>query len=710
MKDLSRKLNVKPRFVETVLKLLEDNTVPFIARYRKEMTGEMDETAIREIEKAYEARLRLQERKEDVIRLIEERGMLTEELRIEIEAADKLIDVEDLYRPYKEKKKTKASEAEKKGLAPLAEALLACAPDADVNKHATAFLNDDVQTIEAAIEGAQHIIAEKVSDNPRNRKWVRRHLEHHGRLVCKKKKAGIDKKRIYETYYEYDEALKHVKLFRILAINRAEKEKILSVSIDVEEKDVLKRIEKRTVKDPESPCAPTIASAIEDAYKRLIKPSVEREIRSMLSERAQTQAIEIFGENLRSLLMQPPMKDKRVLGIDPAFRTGCKLAVVDDLGTFVKSDVVYPHLPAKREEAEKKMLSTLSEYAIDVIAIGNGTASRETEAFIADILKKHDGDCRYVIVNEAGASVYSASELAKSEFPDLAVEERSAVSIARRFQDPLSELVKIEPRSIGVGQYQHDMPKTKLNDALDFIVETVVNQVGVNVNTASVQLLSHVAGLTRKIAKQLVDHRETNGVFRSRSTLLDVEGFGPKTFEQAAGFLRILDGDNPLDKTSIHPESYEETEKILSSSELTAADIGSNVLKETISALNPETVATAVGLGEPTVKDIFTALIAPLRDPRDDVDRPLLKKDLLKLEDLRPGMELQGTVRNVVDFGVFVDCGVKDDGLVHISQLSEAYVKHPLDVVSVGDIVKVWVKDIDLERSRLQLTMVKEKA
>jgi len=713
--ELSKTLNVKTKQIETVLELLEENTVPFIARYRKELTGALDEEQIREISKAYEAKKHLQDRKADVIRLIDEKGLLTEELNAQILAAEKLVDVEDLYRPFKEKKKTKATMAMKKGLEPLADFIMSF-PDESIRQKAQMFLTEEVANEEEALEGAMHIISERISDDARYRKWIRNFTYENGVLKTAKKKDAKDEREVYSMYYDYEEPVKRIKLFRVLALNRAEKEKVLTVKIEADETRIFGYLNKQVIEGRESESNQFIMHAIEDGYKRLIKPSVERELRSELSEKAEEQAILIFSENLRSLLLQPPMKGKRVLGVDPAYRTGCKLAVVDELGTMQHIDVIYPHQkypgehihPSRIEEAKNKVIAILNKYNIDIVAIGNGTASRETESFIVETFKEIKGDYYYIIVNEAGASVYSASELAKKEFPKLQVEERSAVSIARRLQDPLSELVKIDPQSIGVGQYQHDVTQSKLTDSLDFVVETTVNQVGVNVNTASAALLEHVAGLSKAVAKNVVKYREENGAFKNRKALLKVPKLGAKTYEQSVGFLRVLNGDNPLDKTGIHPESYPLTNKILHAVNATSSDIGSDIMRLKLSQTNVGELAKQLEAGVPTVEDIIKSILQPLRDPRDDFDSPILKSDVLKLEDLKPGMALQGTVRNVVDFGVFVDCGVKDDGLVHISELSKGFVKHPLDVVSVGDIVKVWVKSVDLKRSRLQLTMVED--
>lgn len=719
LQDIARNLKITKKQITTVLAMLEEgNTVPFIARYRKEQTGALDEEQIREINKEYEYKVNLLKRKEDVIRLIDEKGMLTEELRQDILKAEKLVDVEDLYRPYKEKKKTKATVAIKKGLKPLADFLLLFPFEGSVEEEAKKYLTEEVLSIEEAIEGAQHIIAEEISDFSDFRKWIRSYTFRAGLMQSKVKKNAEDENKTYEIYYAYEEPLKKVKLYRVLALNRGEKEKVLTVKITVEDEKIHQYLEDGIIEDKGSISVPYIKAAIKDAYKRLIKPSIEREIRSELSEKAEDNAIHIFGENLRSLLLQPPMKGKMVLGVDPAYRTGCKLAVVDKMGKMNFIDVIYPHQKFPGEKVPKdrikesflKVMAVIKKFDIDIIAIGNGTASRETEQFITAVLKRVEKEIYYIIVNEAGASVYSASELAKEEFPKLQVEERSAVSIARRLQDPLSELVKIDPKSIGVGQYQHDVTQNKLSDSLDFVVETAVNQVGVNVNTASVQLLQYVAGLNKTTAKNIVKFREENGEFNERKQILKVPRMGAKAYEQAVGFLRILNGKNPFDKTGIHPESYALAEKLLNELDITPSELGNPILKLKIDNVEKEALASKLDAGVNTVEDILDAFVAPLRDPRDDVEAPILRSDVLKLDDLKLGMELKGTVRNVVDFGVFVDCGVKDDGLVHISQLKKGFVKHPLDVVSVGEIVTVWVKEIDLKRHRLQLTMIKENA
>ncbi len=714
IKQLANSMKITSSRVQTVLSLLKDNTVPFIARYRKEMTGGMDEEAIREIDKAYQYQKQLKERKEDVLRLIDEKGMLDADLKAQILSAKQLIDVEDLYRPFKEKKKTKATIAIKQGLEPLADIMMTFDPEIDPSVEAKAFLTEEITTVAAAIEGAGFIIAERISDKADYRKWIRHYTYQNGEVIAKKKKDAEDEKGIYERYYNYHSPIHRVKMFHVLALNRAEKEKVLSVKIDCDEEKVFAYLEQKEIKNTQASVTPYIVAAIKDGYKRLIKPSIERELRSELTEKAENHAIDIFGENLRSLLLQPPLKGKVVLGIDPAFRTGCKLTVVDAMGTLQAIDVIYPHpkisgKPLNKDEVNKyqeKVLSLINRYDVDIIAIGNGTASRETEAFIIETIKRSKKPVYYTIVNEAGASVYSASKLAKKEFPKLQVEERSAVSIARRLQDPLSELVKIESKSIGVGQYQHDVNQTKLSDRLDFTVETAVNSVGVNVNTASVSLLNYVAGVSKTISKNIVETREKHGAFTNRKQLLKVKGIGAKSYEQAIGFLRVLQGDNPLDKTAIHPESYHIAKAILTSLEASLDMVGSEDLRARLQEVKAQDFLATLEAGLPTIEDILSSLAQPLRDPRDDAPKPILKQDVLSLKDLTPGMKLKGTIRNVVDFGAFVDCGVKEDGLVHISKLKRGFVKHPLDVVQVGDVVDVWVIDTDLERSRLQLSMV----
>ncbi len=706
---------IKETQVKAVLDLLaEGNTVPFIARYRKEVTGSLDEEQIQAIQKEFEYGQNLQKRKDDITRLIDEKGMLTEELRLKIDEAMKLVDLEDLYRPYKEKKKTKATEAMAKGLEPLAKTMMTFPLVADIDELAKPYLNEQVPTISEAFQGAKYIIAETISDNAAFRKWIRDYTTRTGKIVTKKKKDAVDELGTYQNYYEYEEPLKTVKLHRILAINRAENEKVITVNIEVATEEIQAFLEKQIIGNRTSPVNPMIQEAIADAYKRLIAGAIEREIRSDFTEKAEDSAIKLFSENLRSLLLQPPMKGKMVLGIDPAFRTGCKMAVIDPFGKFIDKSVIYPHEAKvgaspdlrKVEEAKAKVKSLITKYHIDIIAIGNGTASRETEAFVAELIKDLSAPVYYVIVSEAGASVYSASDLAREEFPDFHVEERSAVSIARRLLDPLSELVKIDPKSIGVGQYQHDVSQSKLAEQLDFVVSTAVNRVGVNVNTASPSLLKYVSGLSSGVATNVVKYREAFGPFKNRKELLNVSKLGPKIFEQAVGFLRIPDGENPLDRTPIHPESYELALNILRHIGVEPSDIGTPICKWKAETVDRVELAKKLGANPLTVNDLLEAIVSPMRDVRDDYPQPLLKSDLLKLEDLKPGMELQGTVRNVVDFGAFIDVGIKEAGLVHISKMSKTYIKHPLEAVSVGNIVKVWVVSVDLDRKRLQLTML----
>lgn len=713
--QVAARLSIKASQVETVLSLFEEgNTVPFIARYRKEATGSLDEEQIFAIEKEYEYGKNLAKRKEDIARLIDEKGMLTPELKKAIDDAVKLVDLEDLYRPYKEKKKTKATEAIAKGLEPLAAWLMTFPKDGSLMETAKTFVNDKVSTPEEALEGASFIIAEKISDQAEYRKWIRETTMRLGKLVTKKKKGAEDELGTYQNYYEYAEPLKQIKLHRILAINRAEKEKVVSVAIEAPTEDILTYLDRMVIGDKRSIAVPLIQDAVADGYKRLIEGAIEREIRSDFTDRAEDQAIHIFAENLRSLLLQPPMKGKMVLGVDPAYRTGCKLAVIDSFGKFLAKDVIYPHeafigqnvSSRQIEEAKMKIKKLIRDYKIELVAIGNGTASRETESFVAGVLKELDRPVYYVIVSEAGASVYSASDLAREEFPDLHVEERSAVSIARRMQDPLSELVKIDPKAIGVGQYQHDVAENKLSESLDFVVSTAVNQVGVNLNTASVSLLKYVSGLTGATAQNIVKHREKNGPFRDRQAILDVPKLGPKSFEQAVGFLRIPDSVNPLDKTPIHPESYPLALKALDYLKIDAKDLGSPVVQAKVGFVDRKQMAKHLNIAEVTLSDLLDAFASPMRDPRDQFPQPLLKSELLKLEDMKVGMELQGTIRNVVDFGAFVDVGIKEAGLVHISKMSTKFIKHPLEAVSVGQIVKVWVLGVDLDRKRLQLTLV----
>ena len=725
LKQIEAEQNVSVPQIKAVLKLIEEGgTVPFIARYRKEVTGGLDEEQIRAIYQEWEYGQKLAERKEDIMRLIEEKGKLTAELKEAIVSSTKLSELEDIYRPFKEKKKTRATEAKRRGLEPLAEYLLSFPKTGDVLEEAEKYVTKEVteeltkdglvvKNANEALQGAEDIIAEMVSDEAKYRKWIRSLFQRSGELVSQLKDEKLDEKRVYEMYYNYREPINTIRLHRVLAINRGEAEKVLKVSIAEDYDRIIKFLNRNVVKDSDSVTAPYVKLAVEDAYKRLIKTSIEREIRSDLKDQAEDQAIKIFAENLKHYLLTPPMKGKVVLGVDPAYRTGCKLAVVDATGKVLTIDKIYPNQKNKEEVVSDervqqeidKIHALVDKFDVEVIAIGNGTASRETESFIAEALKQIDKEVYYIIVSEAGASIYSASELAREEFPTFAVEERSAVSIARRLQDPLSELVKIDPKSIGVGQYQYDVTQSKLSDSLDFVVETAVNSVGVNINSASVPLLQRVSGLNAKTAKLIVDYRDQNGEFKTRQDI-KIKGIGPKTLEQAIGFLRIPNGDEKLDMTSIHPESYEIAEKILEKLGFTKDAIGSKELVAKINKLNRKEFIKEFEVGEYTFDDILDAFVSPLRDPRDKFDKPVLRSDVLHLEDLKPGMELQGTVRNVVDFGAFVDCGVKEDGLVHLSRMSKKFIKHPLDLVSVGDIIKVWVVSVILLKGRVELTMI----
>ncbi|MBZ6489441.1 Tex family protein [Priestia aryabhattai] len=706
---VSKEVEISQKQVQNVIALVEDgNTVPFIARYRKEQTGALDEVQIRNILDSWNYLMNLEERKEEVHRLIEEQGKLTEELAAQINQAKKLQQVEDLYRPFKQKRRTKATVAKEKGLEPLAQWLLSF-PRSEVKNEAQTYINEEagVQSSDEAIQGALDIVAEQISDEASYRQWIRTTTVKDGIIVTSVKDSEKDEKNIYEMYYEYTEAVKRIVPHRILAMNRGEKDGILKVSIDAPTDRILSYLHKEVIKKRDSSAEGYIISAIEDAYKRLIEPSIEREIRKELSEKAEERAIHIFSENLRKLLLQPPLKGKVVLGVDPAFRTGCKLAVVDETGKVLNIDVIYPHPPVRKAaEAQTKLKKMFAEYPIEVVAIGNGTASRETEQFVADVLKEIENPVYYLIVNEAGASVYSASDVAREEFPDFQVEERSAVSIARRLQDPLAELVKIDPKSVGVGQYQHDVSQKQLNDSLTFIVETVVNQVGVNANTASASLLQYVAGLNKTVAQNIVKYRDENGKFSNRKQLKKIPRLGAKTYEQCIGFLRIIEGEEPLDRTGIHPETYGDVKKLLKKAEVKETELGTEKVKEALKHIPLPQISEELSIGELTLKDIIEALVRPERDPRDELPKPLLRQDILKLEDLAKGIQLEGTVRNVVDFGAFIDIGVKQDGLVHISKLTNRYVKHPLDVVSVGDLVNVWVEDVDMKKGRVALTMI----
>lgn len=711
---LNRELSAySKKQLTAVLDLLRDgNTVPFIARYRKEVTGSLDEVQIREIEERHAYLTNLEKRKDDVLAAIEEQNKLTPELEKEIRAAQQMQRVEDLYRPYKQKRRTKATIAKEKGLEPLAQWVLTF-PAGNLEAEAAEYISEEkeVHSAEEALQGVHEILAEYISDNPTYRTWIRDYTYNSGTVEARVKDSSLDQKSVYEMYYEYSETIKTLVSHRILALNRGEKEEILSVAVDADEERILSYILKQELPENtrKTPATEAVTEAVADAYKRFIKPAIERDIRNELTEKAEDQAIEVFGENLSNLLLQAPLKDQTILGLDPAYRTGCKLAVIDATGKVLAIDVIYPHKPAsakKRQEAAERFVQLVSQYEVDTVAIGNGTASRESETFVAERLKAIGHRVAYVIVNEAGASVYSASEEARREFPDLQVEERSAVSIARRLQDPLAELVKIDPKSIGVGQYQHDVSQKKLTERLDFVIETVVNKVGVNVNTASAALLKHISGLTKTTAENVVTYREYNGKFTSRSQLKKVKRLGPKAYEQAVGFLRIPDGKEPFDHTGIHPETYKQADAVLKMAGLSKKDLGSSELSSRIRLLDENKVIKETQLGQETYQDILKALVAPGRDMRDDMPAPLLRTDVLTMEDLKEGMELEGTVRNVVDFGAFVDIGVKQDGLVHISKLSSKYVKHPKDVLSVGDIVKVWIDSVDLKKGRIALSMV----
>ncbi|MBK4850719.1 Tex family protein [Enterococcus faecium] len=707
-KELS---DYRPKQLTTVLNLLnEGNTVPFIARYRKEMTGSLDEVQIREIEERYAYLENLEKRKNEVIRLIDEQGKLTPELETEITQSVKMQQVEDLYRPYKQKRRTKATIAKEKGLEPLALWLMQLT-DGEVQSEAEKYIDKEkeVSSAEEALQGAHEIIAEQVSDNAKFRTWIRSYTYNKGMYVSQVKDEQADEKGAYEMYYDFAEPVHKMVSHRILATNRGEKEEVLKVFLQVDEAAILAYLDRQLVKNPASPSSSFVREAYQDSYKRFIQPAIERELRNELTEKADEQAIAIFGENLRNLLLQPPLKGKVVLGFDPAYRTGCKLAVVDATGKVLAIEVIYPHKPAaqaKREAAGPAFIQLINQYQVDMVAIGNGTASQESELFVAEQLKSADHKAYYAIVNEAGASVYSASEIARKEFPHLQVEERSAVSIARRLQDPLAELVKIDPKAVGVGQYQHDVSQKRLAEQLDFVVETAVNQVGVDVNTASPQLLQHISGLNKTTAQNIVSYREENGEFTARTQLKKVPRLGPKAYEQAIGFLRVPGGKNILDNTGIHPESYSIAKDILMTVHLSEKELGTEEAVEKLTRLSAEKLAESLSVGEETLADILAGLTQPGRDMRDEMPAPLLRTDVLSMEDLKPGMELTGTVRNVIDFGAFVDIGVKQDGLVHISKLSKKFVKHPTDVVSVGDIVTVWIEQVDTKKGRISLTML----
>lgn len=708
IKNIASDLNVKDSQVASALQLLSEGaTIPFIARYRKEVTGALDEEQLRKINEVYAYEVNLLERKESVIKLIDEKGLLTDELKEKILNAEKLVEVEDLYRPFKEKKKTKATDAINNGLEPLAKMIMSFPTKGDITSLTSKFINDKVKTVEEAVTGASYIIAEYISDNAYYRKWLRNFIFKNGFIISKKKKDAEDEKKVYEMYYDFKEEVSKIKSYRVLAINRAEKEKIVTVSIDIDDAKVLSFFEEKIIKNKESFAVDIVKNAIKDSYKRLIFPSVEREIRAALSEKAEDVAIKNFSENLENLLLTPPIKDKMVLGFDPAYRTGCKLAVLNPVGKVLKIEKIYPHPPVnKYEEAKAKTIDLINKYNIDIVAIGNGTASRESEKFISDVIKSIDRKVDYIIVSEAGASVYSASPLAIKEFPDLVVEERSAISIGRRLQDALSELVKITPESIGVGLYQHDVNAKKLSSSLDFVVTSAVNEVGVNINTASPSLLKYISGLTKTYIDKIIKYREEKGKILSREEVLKNKLLSEKVYEQAIGFMRVEGGSNIFDTTDIHPESYDIAKKVMEILNINAEEIGkcSDKLKD----INAKNLASKLGTDEYTIDTILKSFAKAHRDPRDEMEKPILKSDILEIKDLKINDKLEGTVRNVVDFGAFVDIGLHNDGLIHISKMSKNYIKHPSEVLKVGDIISVYVIGIDKEKEKVQLSLFKE--
>ena len=709
--EIGNNLNIKPKQVETVLNLLsEGNTIPFIARYRKEATGALDEEVIRSINEVYEYQVNLLKRKEDVIRLIDEKGLLTDELKTSILKCQKLVEVEDLYRPYKEKKKTKATEAIKNGLEPLAKMMMSFPTTGNLEEMSKKFITENVETVEKAVEGAKFIIAEWISDNASYRKWIRSFVFRNGILSTKVKKDNKDEKKVYEMYYDYKEEVRNIKPHRILAINRAEDEKVITVSIDVNQEEIIAYLESKLIKNKNSFVVNEVIDAIKDSLKRLIYPSIEREIRSELTDKANVVAIENFGKNVESLLLQPPMKEKVVLAFDPGYTNGCKLAVIDKTGKYLFSTVIKPFAASNASLEQSKIIlkNLLSQYNVDIVAIGNGTASRESEALVAEIIKTLDRKVEYIIVSEAGASIYSTEKVAQEEFPNLSPNERSAVSIGRRLQDPLAELVKIPPEGIGVGLYQHDVPQKDLKESLDFVVTKAVNNVGVNVNTASPSLLKYVSGITKTYIDKIIKYRDSKGRINSREELKKQKILSDKVYEQAIGFLRITDGDNILDVTDIHPESYDVTLKLLEKIGCTTGDIGSEKLVDALKNINIEEKAKELNTDFYTLDDIVKSLLKPNRDPRDEMPKPILKSDVLHVEDLHIGDKLQGTVRNVVDFGLFIDIGLHNDGLAHISKLSKEYIKHPSELFSVGDIVDCYVIDIKKDQEKVSLSLIEE--
>ncbi len=711
IKDIANNLNIGENQVSVVLSLLsEGNTIPFIARYRKEATGALNEEEIRSINEVYEYQVNLLKRKEDVIRLIDEKGLLTDEIKNNIMACTKLVEVEDIYRPYKEKKKTKATEAIKNGLEPLAKMMMAFPITGNIENLCKKFINDKVVDTESAVQGASYIIAEWISDNAYYRKCIRRYFYNNGVVVSKLKKEAVDDNKIYEMYYDFNEAVKYIKPHRILAINRGEKEKVLNVSIDVNKDEIISYLEKKLIKNDKSYVVSFIKDAIADAYKRLIEPSIEREIRAELTEKGDAAAIENFSKNLEALLLTPPLKEKVVLAFDPGFVNGCKLAVIDKTGKYLDSTVIKPFLKSDEEKritmSQEVVAQLIKKYNVEIIAIGNGTASRESEKFCADMIKKYNLACKYVIVSEAGASIYSASPQAIEEFPDLAVEKRSAVSIGRRLQDPLAELVKIPPEGIGVGLYQHDVSQKNLSESLDFVVQKCVNSVGVNVNTASPSLLKYVSGITKSAINKIISYREKKGRISSREELKKEKILTPKAYEQAIGFLRVTEGNNILDTTAIHPESYGIATSLLKDLGFSVKDLGTKKLVDALDNIDVEKEAAKYNTDKYTFGDVIASLKKPNLDPRDNYPQPILKSDVLDIKDLYVGEKLQGTVRNVVDFGLFIDIGLHEDGLAHISKLSNSYVKHPSDLFSVGDIVDCYVDEINLEKNKVSLSLI----
>lgn len=705
---IANELSVKLWQVDAAIKLIDEgNTIPFIARYRKPVTGELNDEQLRTLDERLKYLRNLEEKKKTVVDSITEQGKMTDEIMSKIAMAETIVAVDDIYRPFRPKRKTRATEAKAKGLEPLADIFLKQEKNKNPEEEAKAFVNEEkgVANVAEAIQGAKDIIAEMVSDNDEFRKAIRNIVVKHGLIVSNTKNP--EEKTPYENYYDYSEGVNKIPGHRILAINRGEKEKVLNVKIEMPEENIIGSLDKVIIKG-ESQFKPLLKEAIEDGFKRLIKPAIEREIRSQLTEKAEDGAITVFGQNLKQLLMQPPIAGRNVLGWDPAFRTGCKLAVVDNTGKVLYTTVIFPTAPQNKvAESKKIVLDIIKKYNVSLISLGNGTASRESEAVIVDIIKECPTKVEYIIVNEAGASVYSASKLATEEFPNFDVGQRSATSMARRLQDPLAELVKIEPKAIGVGQYQHDMNQKKLDEALSNIVEDCVNNVGVDLNTASAPLLEYVSGISKTIAKNIVEYREENGQFQSRKDLLSVAKLGPKAFEQCAGFMRIREGKEPLDYTSVHPESYSSAKKLLKKYGFTTKDILGGNIHLTDEIKDVKEVAEEIGTDPITLRDMIKELEKPGRDPREEMPKPVLKSDVLDFDDLKEGMELKGTVRNVIDFGAFVDIGVHQDGLVHISEMSNKFIKHPLDVVSVGDVVDVRVLSVDKERKRIQLSMKK---